>query len=142
VVDQKLSVTVQVDLDGRTVRILVAGCLTEASQRALQPLIRRARALTPGIHVTVDLTALHHVEAAGVELLRRSADHDEGADRLRPVDYLLPVPPPVPAGVHGHVSGSAGAAPGREVRRPGASGRRTRVPALRNPPMVAGHAAP
>lgn len=90
----KLSVTVQVALDGRTLRVLATGRLTAASQRALHPLIRRARALTPGIHVTVDCTGAHHVEPAGVELLRAATDHDEAAETLRPVEFLFPDPLP------------------------------------------------
>ncbi|MEX5258409.1 hypothetical protein [Kocuria arenosa] len=88
--------TVQVDLDGRTVRILATGCLTEASQRGLHPLIRRARTLTPGVRVTVDCTGVDHVEAAGVVLLRQTVDHDENPDRLPPVELLLPDPLPAP----------------------------------------------
>jgi hypothetical protein len=94
VVTHKLSVTVQIDLDGQSLRILAAGCLTAASQRALHPLIRRARTLTPGIHVSVDCTGAHHVEPAGVELLRAATDHDEAAEMLRPVEFLFPDPLP------------------------------------------------
>lgn len=90
----KLSVTVQVALDGKALRVLVTGCLTAASQRALHPLIRRARTLTPGIHVTVDCTGAHHVEAAAVGLLRAATDHDEAAEMLRPVEFLFPEPLP------------------------------------------------
>ncbi len=86
----KLCVTVQVDLDGRTLRVLATGCLTAASQRALHPLIRRARTLTPGIHVTVDCTGTHHVEPTAVELLRAATDHDQAAETLRPVEFLFP----------------------------------------------------
>lgn len=90
----KLSVTVQIDLDGKAIRVLVTGCLTAASQRGLQPLIRRARTLTPGIHVTVDCTRAQHVDPAGVELLRGATDHDESAEMLRPVEYRFPDPLP------------------------------------------------
>ena len=90
----KLCVTVQIDLDGKTLRVLVTGCLTAASQRALHPLIRRARALTTGIHVTVDCTRAHHVDPTGVELLRAATDHDEAAEMLRPVEFLFPDPLP------------------------------------------------
>jgi hypothetical protein len=101
-VTHKLSVTVPVDLDGRTIRVLATGCLTVASQRALHPLIRRARTLTPGIHVTVDCTGVHHVEPTGVELLRAAVDHDEGSDGLRPVEFLFSDPLRGPAGTQGH----------------------------------------
>ena len=62
----KLSVLVQVDLDGRHVRLVVTGCLTEVSHRALGPLVRRARTLVPGIAVVVDATAALHVARSGV----------------------------------------------------------------------------
>lgn len=72
------------------IRIHATGGLTEVSQRALHPLIRRARSLTPDIHVTVDCTGAHHVEAAGVELLRWAIDHDDSADGASPVELLVP----------------------------------------------------
>ncbi|GEO97250.1 hypothetical protein [Kocuria turfanensis] len=87
--NHKLSVTVQVDLDGEYVRVLATGCLTEASQRALHPLIRRARILTPGIHVTVDLSGAHHIEATGMELLRRALEDTDSAGS-RPVALVVP----------------------------------------------------
>ncbi|MEX5270410.1 hypothetical protein [Kocuria sabuli] len=88
--DHKLSVLVQVDLDGRYVRLLVTGCLTEDSQHALHPLIRRARTLIPPVTVSVDLTAAEHVEAVAVEQLRRAADHDPSLEGTGPVELLLP----------------------------------------------------
>ena len=90
--DHKLSVTVQVDLDGKNVRVLVTGCLTELSQRALHPLILRARTLTPDIRVTVDLSGAQHVEALGVDLLRQAVGHD--GPRQGPVRLVLPDPLP------------------------------------------------
>lgn len=102
--DHKLSVTVQVDLDGKNVRIIATGCLTRASQRALQALIGRAHTLTSGIHVTVDLTGAHHVEAAGVDLLRQALDHDGLTPHQGQTSLLVPHPLPehtevVPTGV-------------------------------------------
>jgi hypothetical protein len=111
-VHHKLSVTVQVDLDGRTVRILVTGCLTEASQRGLHPLVRRARALTPGVHVTVDCTGVEHLEAGGVELLGQALAHGENADRLPPVELLVPDALPAPSTLAGEVQ-QVGAAEAR-----------------------------
>ena len=90
----KLSVTVQVDLDGRNVTVLVTGCLTEASQWALHPLIRRARTLTPGVRVTVDLNGAQHIEAAGIDLLRWTLDHDAPLPRQGPVTLVVPDPLP------------------------------------------------
>jgi hypothetical protein len=44
-VNPKLSVLVQMDLDNRSVRLVVTGCVTEANQHVLYPLVRRARTL-------------------------------------------------------------------------------------------------
>ncbi|GAA1760815.1 hypothetical protein [Kocuria aegyptia] len=88
----KLSVTVQIDLDGKNVRIMATGCLTEANQQALPPLIARARTLTPGIRVTVDLSGAEHVEAAGADLLRWAIDHE--GPQHGSVELVLPEPSP------------------------------------------------
>lgn len=74
--DHKLSVLIQIDLNGAYVRLVVTGCLTEANQHVLHPLIRRARTLTPSVHVEVDLTSLRHLEPTAVTLLRSAVDHD------------------------------------------------------------------
>ncbi|MFI7494747.1 hypothetical protein ACH9D2_08505 [Kocuria sp. M4R2S49] len=74
--DHRLSVLVQVDLGGAYVRLAVTGCLTEANQHVLYPLVRRARTLIPPVTVSVDLTAADHVEAIAVDLLRWAVDHD------------------------------------------------------------------
>ena len=88
--DHKLSVLVQVDLDGAYVRLLVTGRLTEANQHALHPLIRRARTLLPPVTVSIDLTAAEHVEAIAVDLLRWTVDHDDAMDGGSPVEVLVP----------------------------------------------------
>ncbi|MUN63953.1 hypothetical protein GMA12_12525 [Kocuria sediminis] len=86
----KLSVLVQVDLDGKHVRLVVTGCVTEVNHRALCPLVRRARTLVPGIAVIVDATAAHHVEPAAVDLLRWAAEHDDAVRGTPPVEFVLP----------------------------------------------------
>ena len=88
--DPKLSVLVQIDLDGAYVRLVVTGCLTEANQHVLYPLVRRARTLIPPVTVHVDLTAAAHVEPAAVDLLRWGIDHDETLDGASPVELLVP----------------------------------------------------
>ncbi|GAB2605740.1 hypothetical protein GCM10009696_08970 [Kocuria himachalensis] len=88
--DHQLAVLVQTDVGGACVRLLVTEYLTEASQQALYPLIRRARILFPPVAVTVDLTAAAQVEAAGVELLRRVVDRDGTIGGVGPVDIFLP----------------------------------------------------
>ncbi|MCM3688060.1 hypothetical protein [Kocuria rosea] len=86
----KLSVLVHVDLDGRHVRLAVAGCLTELSHRALCPLIRRARTVVPGMVVVVDVTAAHHVEDSAVDRLRRSTEHEDAVRGTPPVEFVVP----------------------------------------------------
>ncbi|MFF0904883.1 UNVERIFIED_CONTAM: hypothetical protein RF653_14515 [Kocuria sp. CPCC 205316] len=88
--DHKLSVLVQVDLDEACVRLAVTGCLTEANQHVLYPLVRRARTLIPPVSASVDLTATRHVEAIAVDLLRWAMDHDESLDGSSPVELLVP----------------------------------------------------
>lgn len=86
----KLSVLVQVDLDGRHVRLVVTGCLTEVSHRGLTPLVRRARTLVPGIAVVVDATAALHVEASAVDMMRWSTEHEDAVPGTPPVEFVLP----------------------------------------------------
>jgi hypothetical protein len=76
-VNRKISVLVEVDLDGQYVRINVTGALTEVNQQGLYPVLRRARTMLPGATVTVDLTCVHHLEPAALDLLRWAADQDE-----------------------------------------------------------------
>jgi len=84
--DHKLSVLVQIDLDGRYVRLLLTGCVTETNQHVLYPLIRRTRTLIPPVAVTVDLTCAEHVEAAAVDLLRWALDQDDLDSSTSPVE--------------------------------------------------------
>ncbi|MFI7480986.1 hypothetical protein ACH9EU_01080 [Kocuria sp. M1R5S2] len=114
----KLSVLVQVDLDGRHVRLVVSGCLTEVNHRALCPVVRRARTLVPGIAVIVDATSAHHVEPAAVGLLRWAAEHDDAVQGTPPVGFVLPAELPG----HGTVtrlSSWTGARRGARHREPG-----------------------
>ncbi|MEX5303653.1 hypothetical protein [Kocuria sabuli] len=107
----KLSVLVQVDLDGRHVRLVVTGCVTEVNHRALCPLIRRARTLVPGIAVIVDITSAHHVEPAAVDLLRWAAEHEDAVRDTPSVQFVLPAELPG----HGTVTRLATWAPRRPV---------------------------
>ncbi|MFF0945164.1 hypothetical protein ACFYE2_13185 [Kocuria sp. CPCC 205300] len=88
--DHKLSVLVQIDLDGRYVRLVVTGCLTEANQHVLYPLVRRVRTLVPPVTISIDLTGAGHVEAIAVDLLRWAVDHEETVAGPGPVQLLLP----------------------------------------------------
>lgn len=84
--DHKLSVLVQIDLHGAYVRLVVTGCVTQANQHALRPLVARARTLVPPVAVTVDLTCAEHVEAGAVDLLRWALEHDDAG--AGPVEVL------------------------------------------------------
>lgn len=75
--NRKISVLVEVDLDGQYIRVNVTGALTEVNQQGLYPVLRRARTMLPSATVTVDLTCVHDVEPAAVDLLRWAADQDE-----------------------------------------------------------------
>ncbi|MEX5257955.1 hypothetical protein [Kocuria arenosa] len=88
-----MSVLVQVDLDGTHVRISVTGCVTQANQHVLHPLIRRARALTAAVHVQVDLDSVQHLEPAAVALLRAAADHGAATPGAGPVSIAVPTGP-------------------------------------------------
>ena len=88
--DHKLSVLVQIDLDGAYVRLIVTGCLTEANQHVLYPLVRRARSLIPPVTVSVDLAAAGHVEPNALDLLRWAIDHDDTLQGVSPVELLIP----------------------------------------------------
>lgn len=89
--DHKLSVLVQIDLQGAYVRLVVTGCLTEANQHALHPVIALARTLIPAVSVTVDLSGASHVEAGAVDLLRWAVTHHETSDGTGPVEVLAPI---------------------------------------------------
>jgi len=88
--DHKLSVLIQIDLNGAYVRLVVTGCLTEANQHVLHPLIRRARTLIPPVTVSVDLTDAGHLEATAVESLRWAVDHDPTLHGASPVEVVVP----------------------------------------------------
>ncbi|MEX5258493.1 hypothetical protein [Kocuria arenosa] len=92
--DHKLSVLVQVDLQGAYVRLVVTGCVTEANQHVLHPVVARARTLIPPVAVSVDLTGAEHVEAIAVDLLRWALEHDDTAPGTGPVSVLAPTQPP------------------------------------------------
>ncbi|MFI7493320.1 hypothetical protein ACH9D2_01150 [Kocuria sp. M4R2S49] len=87
----KLSVLVQMDLENRSVRLVVTGCVTEANQHILYPLVRRARTLIPPVTVSVDLTCAGHVEDIAVDLLRWAIDHDEPVHDAGPAQILTPI---------------------------------------------------
>lgn len=85
-----LSVLVDIDLDGTSVQLHITGCLTEANQHVLHPLIRRARTLTPSVHVEVDLTSLQHLEPTAVTLLHAAVEHDGSSAEFGSVSVSAP----------------------------------------------------
>lgn len=88
-----MSVLVQVDLDGTHVRVLVTGCVTEANQHVLHPVIERVRALTAGVHVQVDLASVQHLEPAATALLRAAVDHGGTSSKSGAVGLTVPAGP-------------------------------------------------
>ncbi|MEX5257968.1 hypothetical protein [Kocuria arenosa] len=86
--NHKLSVLVQIDLHGAYVRLVVTGCVTEANQNVLHPLVARARTLIPPVAVAVDLTGAEHVEEGAVDLLRWALEHSNTSDGAGPVEVL------------------------------------------------------
>lgn len=88
----KLSVAVQVDLDGRHVTLRVtAGALTVLSQQGLHAVIGRARTLTPATTVTVYLSTLSRVEASAVGLLRQALEDPGRTGRGGVVRLVMPI---------------------------------------------------
>ena len=112
--DHKLSVLVQIDLDGRSVRLVVTGCLTELNHHVLHPVIRRARTLLPPVTVTVDLTAAKHIEEIAVDLLCWATDHDKSHS---PVIILTPARLPEHRGLNALAATPAGIPTGASVSR-------------------------
>ncbi|GGG67656.1 hypothetical protein GCM10011374_34970 [Kocuria dechangensis] len=88
--DHKISVLLQIDLHGAYLRLVITGCLTEANQHVLPPLVTWARALIPQATLTVDLTCADHLEASGIDLLRWALDHDTASGRTGPVEIIRP----------------------------------------------------
>jgi hypothetical protein len=106
--DHKLSVLVQIDLHGAYVRLVVTGCVTEANQHVLHPLVARARTLIPPVAVAVDLTGAEHVEAHAVDLLRWALEHTDTAAGAGPVEVLTAAGRPAHRSAHRPVTALAG----------------------------------
>ncbi|WP_139318534.1 hypothetical protein [Kocuria sp. CNJ-770] len=86
-----MSVLVQVDLDATHVRVLVTGCLTEANQHVLHPVIGRARTLGAAVHV--DLDSVRHLQPAAATQLRAAVDHEGASPGLGAVRISVPTEP-------------------------------------------------
>ena len=87
----KLSVLVQIDLDGRRVTLVVTGSLTEANQHVLVPLVARARSTFPEAEVTVDLHGTQPAESSAIDILRWSLEAVQPA--TGPVQITAPLLP-------------------------------------------------
>ncbi|HXD29435.1 MAG TPA: hypothetical protein VN621_11835 [Arthrobacter sp.] len=68
--DHKLQVLVKLNIDSTSAVLDVGGCLTRGSCQALFPIIRRTASLAHGLEVTVDLSAVDHIDEDGLWLLR------------------------------------------------------------------------
>ncbi|NKX49307.1 hypothetical protein HER39_01665, partial [Arthrobacter deserti] len=90
--DAKLSVVLQIDLEDKFVNIAVSGSLTETTQKALRPLIQRARSL--GVAVSIDLSGAGRIEPAGLDLLRQTIANVCSGRPGSPVKLLVPEPLP------------------------------------------------
>jgi hypothetical protein len=91
-----LSVIIRADVAADEIRIIVRGCVTEQSETALHPILRRALALDPEAPVIVDLRETSHCEATAVALLEEAILALDAVDpHQRPVQVLAPDPPPL-----------------------------------------------
>jgi hypothetical protein len=106
--DHKLSVLVQIDLHGAYVRLVVTGCVTEANQHVLHPLVARARTLIPPVTVAVDLTGAEHVEAGAVDLLSWALEHADTAAGSGSVEVLTAADLPAHRSAHRPVTALMG----------------------------------
>jgi hypothetical protein len=66
----RLAIVVYIDLEGQHVLLEITGILTTTTQRALYPVIRRARLFNGGLPVTVDLRRTHVPDSGATNLLR------------------------------------------------------------------------
>lgn len=101
----RLSVLVQIDLNGHAVTLVVTGEITLTNQKALPPLVARARTFFPEATITLDLSASHLVEPLAVELLERHLAHPalsgppvvlRSPVRSHPAAAAPPTPVPAP----------------------------------------------
>lgn len=68
--EHKLRVLVRFNIDLHCASIEVRGCLTRPGCAALLPVIRRARLLSGGMRVVVNLRKARHIDEAALEHLR------------------------------------------------------------------------
>jgi hypothetical protein len=87
----KLSVLVQIDLDGRHVTLDVTGTLTETNQQVLSPLIHRARTTFPEAGLSVNLHRARLGDSAAIDALAGSLQEDSPG--TVPVQITAPAHP-------------------------------------------------
>ncbi|HET7414398.1 MAG TPA: hypothetical protein VFI97_01725 [Arthrobacter sp.] len=68
--EHKLRVLVRFNIDLNCASIEVRGCLTRPGCAALLPVIRRARLLSGGMRVVINLRKARHIDEAALEHLR------------------------------------------------------------------------
>lgn len=71
-----LSAVVQIDLHGANAPLVVTGTVTDATQRAVHPLVNRVPSISPGAVVWMDRTRADRVEPTAGELLPTALRHD------------------------------------------------------------------
>lgn len=68
--EHKLRVLIRFNIDLNCASIEIRGCLTQPGCAALLPVIRRARRLSGGMRVVVNLRKARHIDEDGLEHLR------------------------------------------------------------------------
>jgi hypothetical protein len=87
----KLSVLVQIDLDGQQVTLDVTGTLTETNQQVLPPLIHRARTTFPEAGLSVNLHRARLGDPAAIDALAGNLQDDSPG--TVPVQITAPAHP-------------------------------------------------
>ncbi|MGX5357662.1 hypothetical protein [Kocuria sp. KH4] len=85
---RKLPVLVEVDPDGRHVRVHVSGAVTAVNQQGLHPVLRRARTMLPAATVGLDLSCVRDLDPHALDLLRAAVEQDPALGDA--VEILLP----------------------------------------------------
>lgn len=93
--DHRLSVIFRCSTDRNDARLLVSGCLTEATQHSLHSVLRQMRMLHPR-RIVVDLSKVTHAETGGLGLLRDAAEYQDSGPFSDRVEIVGPEPLAVP----------------------------------------------
>lgn len=92
----KISILVRADVGRDTIDLVVSGCLNPDTGDVLAQQIARARALDPAAPISVDLTALEHIDPLALATLRERVEAscvDRARRHLVDVRFRLPDDP-------------------------------------------------